>query len=60
MTQEQRDPVVDEIREIRQRLSARFHDDPAQLVAHYMELQDRHRDRLIASPPSEPPDHSAA
>jgi len=47
MTQERSDPVIDEVREIRQRISARFGHDPARLVAYYMELQERHRDRLI-------------
>jgi hypothetical protein len=47
MTQERSDPVIDEVREIRQRISARFGHDPVRLVAYYMELQDRHRNRLI-------------
>lgn len=41
------DPVIDEIREIRHRISASFDHDPSQLVAYYMELQKRYRDRLI-------------
>jgi hypothetical protein len=47
MTQERSDPVIDEVREVRQRISARFDNDPARLVAFCMELQERHRDRLI-------------
>ena len=47
MTQKRSDPVIDEVREIRQKISARFGHDPARLVAYYMELQERHRDRLI-------------
>jgi hypothetical protein len=43
----QSDPVIDEIREVRHRISARFGHDPAKLVAHYMELQKQVRDRLI-------------
>jgi len=43
------DPVVDEIREIRHRISERCNHDPAQLVAYYMKLQEQHRDRLIGS-----------
>ena len=50
MTQERSDPVIDEVREVRQRISARFGHDPARLVAYYMELQERHRDRLIDQP----------
>jgi hypothetical protein len=44
------DPAIDEIREIRHRISERCNHDPAQLVAYYMELQERHRDRLLESP----------
>ena len=47
MTQERSDPVIDEVREVRQRISARFSRDPARLIAYYMELQERHRDRLV-------------
>ena len=50
MTQEQGDPVIDEIREVRQKISARFGHDPTRLVAYYMELQGRHRHRLIDRP----------
>ena len=45
------DPVIDEIREIRHRISARFDHDPAQLVAYYMERQKEYQDRLIGSKP---------
>ena len=44
------DPVIDEIRAVRHRISARFDHDPARLVAYYIELQERYRDRLIAPP----------
>jgi len=43
------DPVIDEIREVRHRISARFGHDPAKLVAYYMELQKQYQDRLIGS-----------
>lgn len=46
MKQSQSDPVIDEIREVRHRISARFARDPARLVAHYMELQKQYQDRL--------------
>jgi hypothetical protein len=45
------DPVIDEVREVRHRISEQFDHDPARLVAHYMELQERYRDRLIQSVP---------
>jgi hypothetical protein len=61
MTQDRSDPVIDEIREVRHRISARFDHDPARLVAYYAELQERHRDRLIGTPKAtEPTDQSAA
>ncbi len=61
MTQEHNDPVIDEIREVRRRISARCGHDPARLVAYYIELQQRHRDRLIDRPTAnEQGDESAA
>jgi len=41
------DQPIDEIRELRRRISARFDHDPARLVAYYVKLQERYRDRLI-------------
>jgi hypothetical protein len=41
------DPVIDQIREIRHRISARFDHDPAKLVAYYMELQKQYQGRLL-------------
>ena len=45
----QPDPVIDEVREVRHRISASFGHDPSRLVAHYIELQKRYLDRLIDS-----------
>jgi hypothetical protein len=45
------DPVIDEIREVRHQISARFDHDPSRLVAYYMELQKRYQDRLIHTEP---------
>ena len=47
MKQNLSDPVIDEIREARHRISARFDHDPTRLVAFYMELQKQYEDRLI-------------
>ena len=47
MNLNQMDPVIDEIREVRHRISERLSHDPAQLVAYYLELQEKYRDRLI-------------
>lgn len=54
------DPVIDEIREVRQRISARFDHDPARLVEYYMELQERYRDRLVDRDTEKGADQSAA
>jgi hypothetical protein len=61
MTQDQSDPAIDEIRQIRQSIAARFDYDPARLVDYYRKLQEQHRERLIDQPkPNEPTDQSAA
>ena len=41
------DPVIDEIWEVRHRISARFGHDSARLVVFYMKLQKQYEDRLI-------------
>jgi hypothetical protein len=43
----QNDPTIDEVRDVRHRISERFGHDPVRLVAHYLELQQKYRDRLI-------------
>lgn len=35
------------VREVREKISAEFENDPEKLVAHYIEQQERHRDRLL-------------
>ena len=61
MKQNQNDPVIDEIQEVRHRISARFDHDPARLVTYYIELQEQYRDRLIeTSETTEHADQSAA
>jgi hypothetical protein len=47
MNRKEPDPVIDEVREIRHRISARFEHDPARLVAYYAELQRQYGERLI-------------
>ena len=47
MKQNPSDPVIDEIREVRRGISARFAHDPTQMVAFYMEMQEQYQDRLI-------------
>jgi len=41
------DPVIDEIREIRHRISARFGHDPERLFKHYLQVQKEYRERLV-------------
>jgi hypothetical protein len=61
MKQTQSDPVIDEIREVRHRISARFAHDPVRLVAYYRELQKQYQDRLIETEKTdERTDQSAA
>ena len=44
------DPVIDEIREIRHRISASCDHDPAKLIAYLMDFQMQYRDRLTYDP----------
>jgi len=45
----QSDPVIDDVRAVRHEISARVDHDPERLVAYYIELQQRYRERLIES-----------
>ena len=55
------DQPIDEIRELRRRISARFDHDPARLVAYYVKLQEQYRDRLIDTAKTiEETDHTTA
>jgi hypothetical protein len=44
------DPTIAAIREARHKISASVNYDPRKLVAHYRELQERHRERLVSRP----------
>lgn len=41
------DEVIEEVREIRCRISERFDHDPVKLVDYYMEVQKQYADRLV-------------
>jgi hypothetical protein len=57
MKENRTDPVIDEIRDVRRRISARFDHDPVRLAAYYMELQERYPERLIgARETADPPE----
>jgi len=47
MSQLPSDPVIEEIREVRHRISERFDHDPKRLLEYYMRLQEEHKDRFI-------------
>ena len=46
MKEMRNDQPIDEIRELRRRISARFDHDPARLIAYYVKLQEQYRDRV--------------
>jgi hypothetical protein len=62
MKQNPCDPVIDELREVRHRISAMCDHDPHKLVAYYLQLQeqDEYRGRFIGSPPNRLPADVAA
>ncbi len=41
------DPIIDEVRRVRHRISEKFNHDPRKLVEHYLKLQERHKDRIL-------------
>lgn len=43
----QDDPAIARIRDVRHRISKQFDHDPKKLVEYYMQLQERHKDRLL-------------
>jgi len=53
------DPEIAQIREVRMRISEECHHDPDLMAQHYMELQKRHRDRLVYAPASFDTENSA-
>ena len=47
MHEKQNDAVIEEVREVRHRISARFDHDPTRLVTYYEDLQKQYQDRLL-------------
>jgi hypothetical protein len=43
----QDDPAIARIREVRHHISKQFDHNPKRLVEYYMQLQERHKDRLL-------------
>ena len=60
MSQRNPDPPIDEIHEIRRRISAQFNDDPEALVAFYMKYQEQFKDRLLDTSKDKDRDQDAA
>jgi hypothetical protein len=54
------DDAIEEVREIRRKISERFDHDPKKLMEYYMELQKRHADRLVWPPDWKKQDEPAA
>jgi hypothetical protein len=44
------DPVIDEVREVRHRISERLGHDPKRIVQHYIELQREHSGPVVEAP----------
>jgi len=59
MPQGPTDPVIDEVREVRHRISERVGHDPVRLVAYYMELQKQFSSRLVRAIETEESEVSA-
>jgi len=47
------DPIIDEIREVRHRVSEQCGHDPKRLVEYYIQLQEEYKDRLLETPKPE-------
>ena len=49
------DPVIDEVRAVRRKISASYGHDVGKMIADHMKLQERYADRLIRlAPPRKP------
>ena len=48
------DPIVDEIRRIRQQHAERFNYDLRAIVADLQKMEQRHSERLVSLPPKQP------
>ena len=46
-----KDPIVEEVRETRRRIMARFNNDPDAYYRHLMQLQEQHKDRVVCRGP---------
>jgi len=53
MLADEDDEEISRIREARHQISEQFGHDPYRLVAHYMELQKEHPEKMVPAPHSE-------
>ena len=49
------DPVIDEVRAVRRKISASYGHDVRKMIADHMKQQERYADRLIRLPPERKP-----
>lgn len=49
------DPVIDEVRAVRRKISASYGHDVGKMIADHMKLQERYAARLIRLPPVRKP-----
>ncbi len=41
------DPAIARVREVRHRISQQYGHDPKKLIEYYIQLQEKHKDRLL-------------
>ena len=56
----QDDPAIAHVREVRHRISQQHAHDPKKLVEYYIQLQEKHKDRLLAQVQSKKPEEGPA
>ena len=52
----QDDPAIAAVREVRHRISQQYGHDPKKLIAYYIQLQEKHKDRLLEEVQSKKPE----
>jgi hypothetical protein len=54
----QDDPAIVHVREVRHRISQQHAHDPKKLVEYYIQLQEKHQDRLLEQVKSKKPEEA--
>ena len=52
----QDDPAIASVREVRHRISQQYGHDPKKLVEYYIQLQEKHKNRLLEEVQSKKPE----